>query len=246
MLPLTERTPKCLLSVDGEQPVLEHQLRALERCGVLDVRVMIGFGAEQVEDFLARRRSGPLEVRTLYNPFYATTENLITCWLAARDMDAPFVLLNGDTLFEDEVLGRILRRAEADAVMAIDCKEAYDDDDMKVALGPGGLLSAVGKKLDPAIVDGEAIGMTCFREEGARRFAQALDATVRGRHTHQRWYLSVLGELARAMPLRTASIQGLWWAEIDSPEDLSRVQAHFRQVRRRRLRPALPVAERPL
>ena len=41
------------------------------------------------------------------------------------------------------------------------------------------------------------------------------------------WYLSVVNELAQKIEVRTVSIEGLWWAEIDSPEDLDGVREHF-------------------
>ena len=43
----------------------------------------------------------------------------------------------------------------------------------------------------------------------------------------QRWYLSVIDALADSSRVEVASIEGLWWAEIDTPEDLAQVRAHF-------------------
>jgi choline kinase len=43
------------------------------------------------------------------------------------------------------------------------------------------------------------------------------------------WYLSVVNELAQKIAVRTVSIEGLWWSEIDSPEDLAAVRGHFLQ-----------------
>jgi choline kinase len=41
------------------------------------------------------------------------------------------------------------------------------------------------------------------------------------------WYLSVVNELAQKIAVQTTSIEGLWWSEIDSPEDLDAVRGHF-------------------
>jgi choline kinase len=43
------------------------------------------------------------------------------------------------------------------------------------------------------------------------------------------WYLSVVNELAQKITVQTVSIEGLWWSEIDSPEDLDAVRGHFLQ-----------------
>ena len=61
--------------------------------------MVVGFGAEAVEAGLAERY-GPRRIRTLYNPFFALTDNLVSCWVARAEMQQEFLLLNGDTLFE--------------------------------------------------------------------------------------------------------------------------------------------------
>ena len=46
LLPWTARTPKGLLPVRGAESVLEVQLHALAACGVDEVCVAVGFGAD--------------------------------------------------------------------------------------------------------------------------------------------------------------------------------------------------------
>src|SRR5262249_49866684 len=151
--PTTDELPKCLLPVDADHPVLELQLRALAQCGIRHVTIMIGYGAEKVEHFLTTHPVAHLTVQTRYNPFFATTNTAVTCWLAIRDMTEDFVLVNGDTLFETEILRQVLTAPEAPLVMAIDQKISYDADDMKVMLNSSGQLRAVGKSLPDSKID---------------------------------------------------------------------------------------------
>lgn len=228
LLPLTASTPKCLLPVDGERTGLDVQLTALAACGVRKAIVMVGFGAERVESHLATQPIRGIEVETRYNPFFETSDNLVTCWLASRDMDGELLLLNGDTLFEADLLGRVLGAPAAPITVTIDRKDGYDADDMKVSLARGRRLRAIGKKLDPALsVDGEAIGLIRFLGQGSRVFRDALEAAVRNPSTHRAWYLSVVNEIAQSHRVETCSIEGAWWAEIDSPSDLAGVRAEF-------------------
>jgi choline kinase len=227
--PLTRSTPKCLLPVKDDVPVLGHQLKALAACGVHDVTVMVGFGAEQVERYLADHPVPGLRARTCFNPFYATSDNLVTCWLARPLMDGDFLLLNGDTLFVPDVLRRLLSVPTAPLTLAINRKDgSYDDDDMKVALhaeGDGRRLRRVGKTLPVEIVDGESIGLMVFRGLGVPMFRRALNEAVRTEDGQRRWYLSVVDEMARRTRVETADISGAWWGEVDSPEDLADVRA---------------------
>lgn len=223
LLPLTAEKPKCLLPIDGDRTVLGHQLEVLARCGVERALVVAGFGAHHVDRFLRRPVPG-MAVEMLYNPFYAMTDNLATCWLARPHMDEDFLLLNGDTLFEDRVLQRLLRGRPSPITITVDHKREYDDDDMKVSIDDDGRLLAVGKTLKPEMVNGESIGMLRFRGAGPKLFRDALERSIQMPGALDAWYLSVINEMAQEQPIDTASIRGFWWREIDDRSDLEDVR----------------------
>jgi len=224
LLPLTAQTPKCLLAVQDESSLLDFQLRTLAACGVEDVTVVVGFGAAKVEEALATRPIPGLAVRSLYNPFYAQSDNLATAWLARAEMQDEFLLANGDTLFTEEVLARLLASPDAPLTLAVNVKDHYDDDDMKVSVADGTRLTAVSKQLRPETVDGESIGLMLFRREGAAAFRSALESAIRRPEALRLWYLSVIDGLASSLRIETANITGMWWSEIDDLEDLTEVR----------------------
>ena len=242
LFPLTEFLPKCLLSIAG-RTVLEWQLRALAANGVADVTVVTGFGADAVEREL--RRMGPLGagVSTLFNPFFAVSDNVGSCFLARdllRGTDA--ALLNGDTVFEPAVLRRALRAPDAPITVTVDRKPAYDTDDMKVRV-EGTLLRAIGKTLRPEETDAESIGLLLFRGRGGAMFADGVEAVLRRPDGVRRWYLSVVDALAPSGDVRVASIEGLAWGEIDYPSDIPRAEAVVRAFGAPGLAPLPPLAE---
>ena len=227
LLPFTAELPKCLLPVDGQRTVLELQLSALAQCGIQQATVLVGFGADQVDQFLQAHPISGITVRTRYNPFFATSNNLVTCWAAMTEMTEDFILLNGDSLFESEALHRLLVAPPAPVTLTINRKAEYDDDDMKVSLNGGRRLKAVGKTLPRSTVHGESIGLMRFCGEGIETFRATLEEAIRGPEALQRWYLSVLNTMCVSSVVETVSIEGLWWGEIDTPEDLAKVRAHF-------------------
>lgn len=235
LLPLTADLPKCLLPVSEDCAVLEFQLAALARCGVRHATVVIGFGAGRVESFLAEHPPRGLQVETFYNPFYESSDNLATCWLVRERMEGGCLLLNGDTIFEDRVLARLLEAEDAPITVTIDRKPDYDDDDMKVVVTPTGRLEAIGKKLPRERVNGESIGLLRFSAEGARLFARALDCAIRSPEGLRSWYLSVVNEIAREREVRTCAVEGAWWREIDSPGDLEETRRSLRDAGERAL-----------
>ncbi len=228
----TNGAPKCLVAVHEGRSLLECQLRALARGGVDHAVVMVGYGADRVEAMLKTLHVPGLQVRTEFNPFSATSDNLVTAWLARAEMNDDFLLLNGDTLFEERVLTGLLARHEAPVHMAINHKGRYDEDDMKVVLSGDGSLKAIGKALPGMRPDGEAIGMTVFRGEAPRQFQAVLDEIVRSPEGMRAWYTSALDGLAQRLSVRPVSIGDAWWGEVDTESDLLAVREALRDARR--------------
>ena len=227
LLPHTEDKPKCLLEIQG-RPVLGWQLEVLLARGIDDIVVVTGFKHDKVERFIQEAYGGR-GVRTLYNPRYATTDNLVSCWHSSGEMDSDFILLNGDTLFEPAVLDRVLHEAAGSINITISVKDEYDEDDMKVIFR-GDTLLRVGKDLDLAEVNGESIGLLLFKDDGPELFKQALADALASPSSKNRWYLSVIDSLAQQSQVKIVSISGLKWCEIDYPQDLEEAAAVVRAI----------------
>jgi len=219
----TANRPKCLLPL-GSRTLLGWQIEGLARVGVRDVVVVTGSLNETVATEVATYAGGPSRVRTLFNPFFAVSDNLASCWMARNEMDGPFILINGDTVFEPTVAGKLLAAPVAPITLAVDRKLSYDSDDMKVAVSNGRLVD-VSKRMDPAAVWGESIGMIRFESDGARAFAAQLDAMIQTNTGLKSFYLVAIAELARRLHVGVAQITGSRWCEIDFPKDLAAATA---------------------
>jgi choline kinase len=240
LMPLTEVTPKCCLSLNGLS-ILEWQLRELSFCGIDEAVVVTGFGHQAVEEVV--RQFEGMKVRTLFNPFYALSDNLGTCWIARSEMNEPFVLINGDTLFEAAVLQRLLKDAGSFPItLASDQKTSYDDDDMKI-WSEGLRLHRVSKRLDSSHVNGESIGMMVFNSTGAETFANKLETLMQQGDGLRRWYLSAIDELAQNSMVGISSIHGLSWCEVDDPVDFAYAQTVVSQWPKRQSKKVLQQAE---
>jgi len=231
LFPLTVDTPKCLVPVQGDHPILGVQLQALAECGIDEAVIVVGFGAEYVEKYLLDNPVPGIRVRTVFNPFYDCSDNLMSCWVVRAEMDGDFLLMNGDTMWEPAVLETLLASPPAPVTVTINEKDEYDDDDMKVSLQADGRLEAVSKGLD-GVIDGEAIGLIAFRGEGPKIFVDTLERTARDPGALTDYYLRIIESLARFVTIRTASITGLWWGEVDDHADLDEVRAVLNPVTR--------------
>jgi choline kinase len=220
LLPLTAERPKCLIALSGKS-LLDWQLDALQAAGVGDILVVTGFRDDLV-DAVAARRDG---VRTLFNPFYHVADNLGSVWMARAEFDRDTLLLNGDTLVSGPLLGRVLAADTGPIAVTVDEKAEYDADDMKV-LREGDRLLRIGKALEAGGYNAESIGLLAFRGEGPRLFVEQVERMMRQPDGTRRWYLRAIDALAQAgADVRTVSIRGEQWQEVDFPADVEAAKA---------------------
>lgn len=225
-MPLTESMPKCCLLLEG-RTLLERQIESLVANGFDEVVVVTGFAHKMVEEVVAGFQG--ISVRTLYNPFYALSDNLGTCWVARNEMTEPFLLINGDTLFEASTLSLLLSGERAFPItLATDHKAGYDEDDMKIC-SDGKELKRVGKTLNLDIVNGESIGMMVFDQAGADAFVQKVESRMSGPDGLARWYLSAIDELALDGLVGISSIHGHGWCEVDDLTDYAHAEKTVRE-----------------
>jgi len=221
LLPFTEDTPKCVLPL-GDRSALEWQLKSLKVGGASEVVVVSGFQAPKVKAVV--EGFSELPVRVSHNPFFAHSDNLGTCWVVRHEMLQPFVIINGDTMFEPQIFTRLLAAPPRYPITLVtNRKAAYDADDMKVVLD-GDRLLRVDKRLDVNAVSGESIGMIRFSDVGASLFRRQLEQMMENESTLKRWYLSAIDAIAELGYVGTVSTEGHAWCEIDSPADLAHAQ----------------------
>lgn len=218
LMPLTSKLAKCCLPLHG-RTMLEWQLSQISKCDIDEVVVVTGFASEMV-DAIVDRVSG-INVHTLHNPMYAHTDNLGTCWEARFEMQEPFVLMNGDTLFEAAILRRLLNRERSFPVTLVtDTKPHFDLDDMKI-ITDGDRLIKVSKQLDISLVSGESIGLMVFDKNGADAFTRQLEEMMDKSNALKLWYLSAIDQLASEGLVGVCPVNGLSWCEVDDAADFS-------------------------
>ena len=218
---MVDDRPKCLIDFNGRS-LLDRQLDTLEANGVSEAVVVAGFHDELVEAAIAAPSGGP-KVRTIYNPFYKVADNTGSLYLAREELAGDCLVWNGDTLVSNALMSRVVSNDRTGICVTIDRKQSYDDDDMKV-VEEGGLLKAIGKRLDPTSVNAESIGLLAFRGTGAERFREAIERAIRTPEGTTIWYLRVIHHLAQSSEVWTLDIEGEQWGEVDFPPDVDRAR----------------------
>ncbi len=223
--PLTDDRPKCLVSV-GDETIVHRMTRLLAASGLTRLVVSCGYLESVLRDALA---GAPLPVTFVSNPDYATTQNVVSLARAlglVGDGEA-FVKLDGDVLFDQAVVDRLLS-GTGDARVAVDGSGGLGAEEMKVRVENGRVV-AFGKGLDPATADGESIGIEWFAPSAARRVREAMVAAVFAGRTgayYEDVYNDVLGDLC----METRRVDPGEWMEVDDVDDLTLARKRFSRV----------------
>jgi choline kinase len=215
LLPVTATRPKCLIEVGGRS-LLQRQLEALAAAGLKRALVVTGYRHDQVEEAL--RGPQPLEVETRFNPFWAVASSIGSVWMARDRLRAPFCLINGDTLFDAQILTAALASPGAALGLVVEPIDAAGYDDMLVSIERGA-VRAVGKDLPEATASHRSLGVILAAEENLA-YREALDALIAERNGAGAFHHEVVHRLAQER--RVAAIERAegFWQEIDRPEDI--------------------------
>jgi choline kinase len=218
LYPYTKYIPKCLLDIGGET-ILEHQINNIRDCGIDEVVIVVGFGFEKVENFLRNYDGLGMRIKTLYNPFYQTTNSLISLWIARSEMNEDIVVLNGDDIFEIEVLEQALGMRETKICLPIKRKASYEEEDMKVVI-QGERIVEIGKTLTSR-PSAESVGIRVFRDTGVELIKRAIEEEMRTEGAEKKWYVSAIHRLIKkGYKVKHLDIRELFWMDVDYPSDL--------------------------
>ena len=113
--PITSSLPKCLVQVNSK-PILEHQLDALSLAGVRDIVLVVGHLARLLSAKYGTSY-GSMNNQYVENRLYASTNNIYSLWLARQHLDGQMLLLEGDLVFEPELLQRLSQTSEPDVAV---------------------------------------------------------------------------------------------------------------------------------
>lgn len=221
--PLTRNTPKSLLDIGDGMTLLEKQLENIKKSKVIDeVILVVGHLAEQIEAKIKLYKENGLKIRTVYNPFYEVSNNLMSLWLTKPLMEEDFIITNGDNLFEHDVFHDLTKKHTDGIFLTISRKGKYVDGDMKVMLSDG-IISRVSKDIENDKADCESVGLVLVSGKKYRDILKDnLEELARNREYIDKFWLEVFNLMShKGIAIRTFEINGKEkWKEVDFHLDL--------------------------
>jgi choline kinase len=224
--PLTDRTPKCLLDVAG-RPLLARLLDCLAHAGIGHAVIVTGHLGDRIEAHLAATPP-PLEVTTVSNPAYATTNNAASLAVARIAIGThDFVLCDGDVLFSANPLPALLASGD-DCTLLVDAESPLEEEAMKVEVGPSGYVARIDKQVSIESSAGESIGVQKIGGGALDLFWSELDALVATDAAHAYYEGAFQRMIERGVAFGICPVAPDTWIEIDDAIDLERAREMFR------------------
>ena len=220
--------PKCLIEVDNAT-IIDHQLESLYKAGITDVVMVVGYEKEQIISHLRSRKLGQVQrIHFIENPAFAITNNIYSLWLALDWVRGDsFIVLNADVIFDADVLERAVQ-TNAPISMIID--PLWRDETMKVIIHSDRVVQ-MSKKISREQFSGTYIGITIFSKEIQAQFFEKMMTVISAGRVNEFFNAAVQELVDEGVHVGYTSTDGLAWAEIDDPADLSFAQQNvFPQI----------------
>ncbi len=225
--PLTDNSPKSLLTVDGVT-ILERMITNIQECGINEFVVVIGYRGQQIRDFIATTFPD-LTVTYIVNELYAETNTGYSLMLAAEAVEGKgFVKFDADVVFDKTILKELLE-SDYESCLCVDTNIQLDAEEVKVALGEGNQILRVSKTLSLLDAVGESIGIEKISPESAVSLFNELQQMMEDEANHQEYYEAAYERLIdQSMPFLALDITGLNWVEIDTVDDFNEAARLFK------------------
>ena len=212
--------PKCLIEVDNTT-ILDHQLDALSMVGINDVAIVVGYEKEQIISHANARALLSPRIRFIENPAFAITNNIYSLWRALEWVRGEsFIVLNADVIFNPEILD-VAVRPYAPISMIVD--PLWRDETMKVVILDDHVIR-MSKNISREEFSGTYIGITVFSKAIQDRFFHKMQDVIAAGRVNEFFNVAVQELANEGVPVGYTSTDGLPWAEIDDPVDLTFAQ----------------------
>lgn len=225
--PLTDEVPKCLTEVNGT-PILCQALEILERNGIEETVIVVGYLGQSIIDRFGSK-FGRMRLTYIGNRIYDETNTMYSTWLARTYLERGCLLLEGDTVFEEYLVSRVLEYDDDKSYWVGDRFNPEYDGSMSTT-------DETGRIIDIRIVRGKlteyrenffkSTGILKITPEYGKLFSKWLDDDVKAGNV-QIYYDLVISKHLQDAPIYICDVTGSKWIEIDSQQDLRKTERIF-------------------
>jgi choline kinase len=215
---LARPLPKPLTELRDGRSIMKQQIDNLQAAFGEAFRVMIvvGFKLEAIIERFP-------EATFVYNELYDqtnTSKSLLKALRASNDGGA--LWLNGDVVFDPEVLNRVLPLIEKDQSFVVVNTSKVSEEEVKYTLTDDGFINELSKQVVGGL--GEAVGINFVSSSDKALLIERLTQVDDQDYFERGIELGIEKDRLRFQPV---DISDLYAVEVDFAEDLDRANEHF-------------------
>jgi L-glutamine-phosphate cytidylyltransferase len=212
--------PKCLIPIGG-RPLLLRSLSSLEKLGIMERVIVVGYEKEKIE----RSVRGDLTLigttRFRVNPDYRKG-SILSLWSARGEFNDDLLVMDADVLFPDALLSRLVDSSQPNAFL-LDPRSSSAGEEMMLMV-KGNRVVHIGRKVaEPYDVIGEGVGFLKLSRKDAPLLLQSVEQLIlEGKNFNE--YEEALDLFLQRAIVGYESVGTFAWTEIDFLEDVERAE----------------------
>ena len=111
---LGKNLPKTLVDITNDKKIIDYQLELVEDIEI--VSYVIGYQYKKVLDYVKGKRD---DLRIIHNSGYETNSTCYSIYLATKDIDEPYVSIDGDLLINKNEFKRFVDSFSGETILGI-------------------------------------------------------------------------------------------------------------------------------
>ncbi len=229
--PLTEKSHQCLLNVGGKT-IIENTFENLLEASVIKQAILVvGHKAHSIKNKLGNRYKN-IHLSYVKNEDYENTGTLASLSLVKDFVyGEEFLLLDGDILFDKEIIYKLLKRKSGN-ILIIDSKKEVQPGEMLLHLGDDGKVKQIQRakeKINPKKGQGVFIGISKFSASLSKKLFDKIKKIKvwSSDETKKLPYEYLINKLCLEEEFSRIKTEGFKWLKIDEIKELKSAQAVF-------------------
>ncbi len=217
MRPLTLEKPKCLIDISGSC-FIDRQIKVFKDCGINDIIVVTGYKSDMIKEHLKD------SVQYVYNPFYDTTNSIVSLWLATLNIEDDILITNSDVIFDEDLIKRMI--ACNDNINIAVSKIWSEERGYKAQITSGKVVD-MGMDITLDKVGGEYAGLIFIKKDVMNKLKNQCEKLL-SQQQFNIWFEDMVVELIKNGNSATSTdVDNEKWYEIDNIEELEYARTKF-------------------
>jgi len=216
--PITDLIPKCLVEINNTS-ILEQALKNLSLIKIDEIIIVVGYLRQQIIQKIGNSYES-IPIRYVINDDYANNNSMYSLWLGLKDIADDIIVIEGDCLFEQDIL-----------INAVNSKNNIWIADRFTKELNGSMLvtDCHGKIIEQKIVKSQlseyktnffkSAGLLCLKKEYVAELYGWLEKDVENGSIKD-YYDTVISKNLDEKDIFVFNISGYRWYEVDTISDL--------------------------